>query len=169
MLGLKLIHVSKRGPWMIDISSDARIDSKHSLFRNGTYMTEHDFFNFCFYAFFIYKLPGHHSQQMAIYIQTPQQIHVHNVSFTLGFRKNMHKLRIGARDTIIYHKTSNIRHTKSKKLKVSRLVFQLSLPYPLKSGVKSRMKMWLEQRRQALLQLHLSDQQFYGLLRCVLY
>ena len=31
----------------------------------------------------------------------------------------------------------------------------------MKSGIKSRMKMYLEQRRQAVLQLHLSDQQFY--------
>ena len=31
---------------------------------------------------------------------------------------------------------------------------------PLKPRVQSRMKMKLEQRRQAVLQLHLSDQQF---------
>ena len=43
------------------------------------------------------------------------------------------------------------------KLK-SCLVLQLSLPDPLKPGVKSRMKMELEQRRQAMLQLHKSDQ-----------
>ena len=51
----------------------------------------------------------------------------------------------------------------------SRLVLQLSLPNQLKPGVKSRMKMYLEQRRQAMLQLHLSDQHMYCLLRCVLY
>ena len=41
----------------------------------------------------------------------------------------------------IYCLTSNIRHTKSQNLSVSRLVLQLSLPNPLKPGVRSRMKM----------------------------
>ena len=49
---------------------------------------------------------------------------------------------------------------------VSRLVLQLSLPNPMKPGVKSRMKMYLEQRQQAMLQLHLSDRQFYCPIRC---
>ena len=40
-------------------------------------------------------------------------------------------------------------------------ILQLSSPNPLKPGVESRMKMQLEQRQQAMLQLHLSDQQFY--------
>ena len=40
-----------------------------------------------------------------------------------------------------YHKISYIRRTKSLHLNVSRLVSQLSLPYPLKPGVKLRMKM----------------------------
>ena len=42
-----------------------------------------------------------------------------------------------------YCKTSKfkIMHTKSQNLNVSRLVLQLSLPSPLKPGVKSRMKM----------------------------
>ena len=68
-----------------------------------------------------------------------------------------------------YCQTSNISHTKSQHLNVSRLILQLSLPNPLQPGVKSRMKMESEQRRQAMLQLHLSDQQFYCLLRCSLY
>ena len=59
-----------------------------------------------------------------------------------------------------YQKTSSISRTKSQNLNASRLVLQLSLPNPLKPGVKSRMKMQLEQRRQAMLQLQLSDQQF---------
>ena len=67
------------------------------------------------------------------------------------------------------HQTSNIRHTKSQNLHVSHFFLHLSLPYPLRSGVKSGMKMQLEQRRQAMLQLHLSDQQFHCLLRCTLY
>ena len=68
-----------------------------------------------------------------------------------------------------YRKISNIRRTQSPNLNVSRLVLQLSLPNPMKPVVKSRMKMQLEQRRQAMLQLHLSDRHFYCLLRCVLY
>ena len=40
-----------------------------------------------------------------------------------------------------YRKISNIRRTKSPNLNVSRLVLQLPLPNPVKSGVKSRMKM----------------------------
>ena len=59
--------------------------------------------------------------------------------------------------------------TKSQNFKNSRLVLQLSLPNALKPGVKSRMKMQLEQRRRVMLQLHLSDQQVYCLLKCVLY
>ena len=39
-----------------------------------------------------------------------------------------------------YRQTSNIRRTKSQNLNVSLLVSQLSLPNPLKPGVKSRMK-----------------------------
>ena len=62
-----------------------------------------------------------------------------------------------------------IRRTKSKKLNVSRLFLQFFLPDPLKLGIESRMKMQLEQRRQAMLQLHLSDQQVYCTLRCVSY
>ena len=48
------------------------------------------------------------------------------------------------RDNILpdeYRQTSNIRHTKSLNLNVSRLVLQLSLPNPLKPHVKLRMKM----------------------------
>ena len=45
-------------------------------------------------------------------------------------------------DTLtIYCQTSSIKCTKYKNLNVSRLVLQLSLLNPLKSGVKSRMKM----------------------------
>ena len=59
-----------------------------------------------------------------------------------------------------YRKISNIRHTKFQNLNDSHLVLKSSLPNPLKPGVKLRMKMQLEQRRQAMLQLHLSDRQF---------
>ena len=64
---------------------------------------------------------------------------------------------------------SSISRTKSQSLNVSCLVLQLSFPNPTKPVVKSRMKMQLEQRRQAMLQLHLSDQPFYCLLRYDLY
>ena len=40
-----------------------------------------------------------------------------------------------------YCKISNIRRTESQNLNVSRLILQLSLPNPMKPGVKSRMKM----------------------------
>ena len=56
-----------------------------------------------------------------------------------------------------YCKTSNISHTQSQNFSDFRVALQLSLADPLKPGVKSRMKMWLEQRQQAMLQLHLSD------------
>ena len=68
-----------------------------------------------------------------------------------------------------YRKVSNISRTKSQNSNSSRLGLQLPLRNILKPSVKWGMKMWLEQRRQAMLQLHLSDQQFNGLLKCVLY
>ena len=40
-----------------------------------------------------------------------------------------------------YRRSFDIRHNKSQDFDVSHLVFQLSLPNPLKPGVKSRMKM----------------------------
>ena len=40
-----------------------------------------------------------------------------------------------------YRKISNIIRTKSQNLDDSRIVFQLSVPKPLKPGVKLRMKM----------------------------
>ena len=70
---------------------------------------------------------------------------------------------------LTYRQFSNIKRTQSPNINVSRLVLQLSLPNPLKPRVKLRMKMELEQRGQAMLQLHLSDQQCYFLLRCILY
>ena len=69
----------------------------------------------------------------------------------------------------MYRQNSNIRCTKSQHLNVSHLVLQLSLCNILKPGDKSRMKMYLEQHRQAMLQLHPSDQQYWCLLRCGLY
>ena len=70
------------------------------------------------------------------------------------------------REQSVYHQIYNIRRTKSHNLTVSRLALQLPFCNLLKPGVKFWMKMWLEQRRQAMLQLHLSDQWFNCLLRC---
>ena len=64
---------------------------------------------------------------------------------------------------------SNISGTKSQHLKDFRTVLRQSLPNPLKPYIKSGMKMKLEQRQHAMLQLHLSDRQFYCIRRCVLY
>ena len=47
--------------------------------------------------------------------------------------------------------TSSIRLT-NPNLNVSRLVLDLALPNPWKSGMKSRMKMNLKYRQQAMLQ-----------------
>ena len=68
-----------------------------------------------------------------------------------------------------YRKVSNMRRTKYQNLNDSRLILQLYVPKPLKPSVKSIMQMWLEQRRQAMPQLHLNYRQFYCQLRCVLY
>ena len=61
----------------------------------------------------------------------------------------------------------NIRLNKSQNLNDHRLVLQLPLPNPLKPGSEWRCG-WSSADR-AMLQLHLSDQQFYCLLRCGLY
>ena len=55
-----------------------------------------------------------------------------------------------------YRQFSNIRHTQTQNTNVSRLALLLSLPNPLKPCVKLRMKMQLEQRQQAMPQLHLN-------------
>ena len=41
----------------------------------------------------------------------------------------------------VYRKVSNTRRAKSQNIIASRLILQLSLPNPLKPGVKLRMKM----------------------------
>ena len=58
----------------------------------------------------------------------------------------------------LYRQTSNISRTKSQTIKFSRLILQMFLPNPLKTGVTSRMKVQLEKRRQTNLQLDLSNQ-----------
>ena len=88
-------------------------------------------------------------------------IHTHTKIHTQHPKDDEHCLR--------YRQTSSIIRTKSPNLNVSRLVLWLSSPNQLNPGAKSTMKMQLEQRRQAMLLLHLSDQQFYCLQRCDLY
>ena len=66
-----------------------------------------------------------------------------------------------------YRATSNIRRTKSQNLNIYHLVLSCPCLNLLKPWVKSRMKMQLEQRRQVMHQLHMNDQQFHCLLRCV--
>ena len=78
------------------------------------------------------------------------------------------KIHSGSSPSVVKHhqegsQISSINHAKSQYLDVSRPVLHLSLPNPLKPDVKPRMNMELEQRRQAMLQLHLSDQQLYSL------
>ena len=69
-----------------------------------------------------------------------------------------------------YRQVSYISRTKSQHFEDSRTAMRLPLSNnPLKPDVQSGMKMQLEQRRQAMLRLHLSDRQFYCLLRCDLY
>ena len=68
----------------------------------------------------------------------------------------------------VYRQVYNIRRTKSVNLNVSCVVLQLPLHILLKPGVKSRMKMKLEQRPQVTLQLHLNYIEFYHLLMCLI-
>ena len=72
-------------------------------------------------------------------------------------------------DNSWYRKVSNIRRTKFQNFSDSRPTLPLSSHNLLKPCIKSIMKMYLEQCRQAMLQLHLSDRQFNCQLRCVLY
>ena len=74
--------------------------------------------------------------------------------YTLWDHKIPHKLLSN------YCETSTISHTRPQHINVSRLLLQLSVPNPVKPSVKPRMKMWLEHRRQAMLQLHLMISNF---------
>ena len=68
-----------------------------------------------------------------------------------------------------YRQTSSTRHIKSKPLNVSRFVLQLPLSNPDWNLVLGREWRCSWSSRQAISQLHLSDQQFYCLLRRRLY
>ena len=65
--------------------------------------------------------------------------HLHTFCAPMETLQMSQKGNLQMNDT--YHQTANIRCTKSQNLNVSHLVLQLSLPNPLKAGVKSRMKM----------------------------
>ena len=69
-------------------------------------------------------------------------------------------------ESTAYRKTSNIRRLESQNLNDYHLVLKLPLPSPLEPDVQSIIKVYLEQRRQSMLHLHLRDQHFYRLLRC---
>ena len=62
-------------------------------------------------------------------------------SQSLNFQLNCPGLNCPSDHIITYRKVSNIRRTKSQNFNASRLILQLSLPNPLKPGVKLRMKM----------------------------
>ena len=72
-------------------------------------------------------------------------------------------------DFCLYRQISDISCTKFQNLNVSCLVLRLFLFNILKPGVKLQMKMYLEQCRHAMLQLYLSNQKLYCLLKCNLY
>ena len=81
----------------------------------------------------------------------------------------MERHTVGLTKVARVHLPSNLYYKPHQTTKLQCFFFhasQLSLSNLLKPGVKSRMKMQLEQRRQAMLQLHLSDQQIYCLLWC---
>ena len=59
----------------------------------------------------------------------------------LLFKKIYWAICGNVRGHINYRKVSDIKRTKSKNLNDSRLVLKLSVPNPLKLGIKSRMKM----------------------------
>ena len=93
--------------------------------------------------------------------QVNNLIWYHDISFNTNLHVNSMKPEQNGQYFIDYYQISDIRCTKSISSYVSCLVLQLCLPNPLKPGIKWRMKM--------VLQLHLSDQQFYCLLGCDLY
>ena len=70
-------------------------------------------------------------------------VHLYNsrVSYSYTTSESGPIVCIGIVKKEMYRKISNIRRTKSPNLTASRLVLQLSLPNPMKPGVKSRMKM----------------------------
>ena len=74
----------------------------------------------------------------------PQNIHVlpciSEVTRSYNTRRRVRYINVHVKR---YRKISSLRHTKSQKLNDSRFILQLSLPNPLKPGLKSRMKMYI--------------------------
>ena len=64
-----------------------------------------------------------------------QTISIHVLAFDTAFDV------LNCSKSKLYRKISNMSRTKSPNLTVYRLVLQLSLPSPMKLGVKSRIKM----------------------------
>ena len=114
----------------------------------------------------VYHLFNYTVKQMTVFTIHPKNHAQHwNASMCIVASVPLNTLRSG-NSSSNYHKTSSISHTKSQNSNVSCILLQLSLLNPLKQGVKLRMEMQLEQRRQAMPQLDLSYQQFHCLLRC---
>ena len=73
---------------------------------------------------------------------TQKQLKMHACIFsTVATDALVLKLQTINIHSVDYRQFSNIRRTQSQNINVSRLVLQLSLPNPLKPGVKLRMKM----------------------------
>ena len=80
--------------------------------------------------------------------QVTRQSHLHDLKpYTISCYLTYIAAMLGLLWLPKYRQVSNIRRTKSQTLNVSCLGLQLFLSNPLKPGIKSRMKMSLEQRR----------------------
>ena len=93
-------------------------------------------------------------------LYSPTGLKIKRSQRTLFSYNLRHQYKIMIRTTI-YREMSNIKSTKIQEVHVFHLILELSLWNLLKRGVKLRMQMELEQRRQPMLQLHLNDQEFY--------
>ena len=78
--------------------------------------------------------------QTHAFVTSPDIVTAMVLGGTLDFNPMEDELS-GSKGNLTYRKISNIRCTESPNLNVYRLVLQLSLPNPMKPGVKSRMKM----------------------------
>ena len=75
------------------------------------------------------------------YLHGFKTLFLHMLLLTIGvLGRRRHRQSWGRDNNEMYRKTYNIRRTKSHNLDVSRLILQLSLPNPLRPGVKSRMR-----------------------------
>ena len=65
-----------------------------------------------------------------------------------------------------YRQTYDIMHTEPKQWNVPRLVLQLFLVQSVEARCEVKNENTAEAALSGVIQLHLSDQQVYGLLRC---